>query len=50
MSLEDLARLINSTDEWEVEFPEIIEVNGLEGLSGDAWDICADGKKPLDVF
>ena len=43
MTLEQFADLINSSDEWKLEFDDIIVANGWTEIF-DAWHICHDGK------
>lgn len=38
-TLEEFAELINSSEEWKLEFNEIIKANGWEDLTNDDWDI-----------
>lgn len=46
-TLEEFAELINSSEEWELYFNEIIEANGWEDLSDDDWDICREDNRRL---
>lgn len=46
-TLEEFAELINSSEDWNLEFNEIIKVNGWEDLTDDDWDICKDGNRRL---
>lgn len=42
-TLEDFALLINSADEWKLEFNDIIEQNGWVDETGEERGICSDG-------
>ncbi len=46
-TLEEFAELINSNEEWKLEFNEIIATNGWENLTDDDWDICREGNRRL---
>ena len=46
-TLEEFAELINSSEEWKLEFNEIIKVNGWEDLTDDDWNICREGNRRL---
>lgn len=46
MSLEQFADLINSSDEWKLEFDDIIVANGWTSVF-DEWHICHDGKQMI---
>lgn len=46
-TLEEFAELINSSEEWKLEFNDIIKANGWEDLTNDDWDICREGKRRL---
>lgn len=46
-TLEEFAELINSSEEWKLEFNEIIKKNGWEDLTDDDWDICKDRNRRL---
>ena len=46
-TLEEFAELINSSEEWKLEFNEIIKENGWEDLTDIEWEICREGKRML---
>lgn len=46
-TLEEFAELINSSEEWKLEFNEIIKANGWEDLTDSEWDICREGNRRL---
>lgn len=46
-TLEEFAELINSSEEWKLEFNEIIKANDWEDLTDSEWDICREGKRRL---
>lgn len=46
-TLEEFAELINSSEEWKLEFNEIIKENGWEDLTDIEWEICREGKRRL---
>ena len=46
MTLEQFADLINSSDEWKLEFDEIIVANDWIKMQ-DEWHICHDGKNVI---
>ena len=46
MTLEQFADLINSSDEWKLEFNDIIVANGWTEIF-DEWHICHDGKQMI---
>lgn len=46
MTLEQFADLINSSDEWKLEFDEIIVANGWTACQ-DEWHVCHDGKQMI---
>lgn len=46
-TLEEFANLINDSDEWKVEFADIIEENGWEDNTGEPYGICADKGRRL---
>ena len=46
MKLEQFADLINESDEWKLEFDDIIFANGWTPIF-DAWHICHDGKQMI---
>jgi hypothetical protein len=41
-TLQELADLINSADEWKTEFNEIIEQNGWNDETGEEWGVCSN--------
>ena len=43
MTLEQFAEVINASDEWKLEFDDIIFANGWTPIF-DEWHICHDGK------
>ena len=46
MTLEQFAELINASDEWKLEFDDIIVANGWTAMQ-DEWHICHDGKQMI---
>lgn len=46
-TLEEFAELINSSEEWKLEFNEIIKENGWKDLTDIEWEICREGKRRL---
>lgn len=46
MTLEQFADLINSSDEWKLEFDDIIVANDWTPIF-DEWHICHDGKNMI---
>ena len=46
MTLEQFADLINSSDEWKLEFDDIIVANGWTAMQ-DEWHICHDDKQMI---
>ena len=46
MTLEQFADLINSSDEWKLEFDDIIVANDWTAIF-DEWHICHDGKQMI---
>ena len=46
MTLEQFADLINSSDEWKLEFDDIIVANGWTAMQ-DEWHICHDDKNMI---
>ena len=46
MTLEEFAKLINSADEWKLEFNEIIATNDWTAIQ-DEWHVCHDGKRMI---
>ena len=46
-SLEEFAELINSSEEWKLEFNDIIKKNGWEDLTDDDWDVCREDNRRL---
>ena len=46
MTLEQFADLINSSDEWKLEFDDIIVANDWTPIF-DEWHICKDGKNVI---
>ena len=46
MTLEELAAMINESDEWRLEFDDIIVANGWTEIF-DEWHICHDGKQMI---
>lgn len=46
-TLEEFAELINSSEEWKLEYNDIIKKNGWEDLSDDDWDICREDNRRL---
>ena len=46
MTLEQFADLINSSDEWKLEFDDIIVANDWTAIQ-DEWHICHDGKNMI---
>lgn len=47
-TLEQFAELINSSDEWKLEFADIIKANNWEDETGTGWGICNDGTNRLE--
>lgn len=45
MALEEFRALINSEDEWQLAFNDIIKENGWKELDG--MEICQDGNRKL---
>lgn len=41
-TLQELADLINSADEWKTEFNEIIEQNGWNNETAEEWGVCSN--------
>lgn len=41
-TLEDFALLINSADEWKLEFNNIIEQNGWNDETAEEWGVCSN--------
>ena len=46
MTLEEFADLINSSDEWKLEFDDIIVANDWIKMQ-DEWHVCHDGKQMI---
>lgn len=46
MTLEQFADLINSSDEWKLEFDDIIVANNWIKMQ-DEWHVCHDGKQMI---
>lgn len=40
MTLEQFAEIINASDEWKLEFSEIIRANGWIDMTGSIYEIC----------
>lgn len=46
-TLEEFAELINLSEEWKLEFNEIIKANGWEDLTDIEYEICREGNRKL---
>lgn len=46
ITLDQFAELINSSDEWQLEFDEIIDANGWTPIC-DEWHVCHDDKNMI---
>jgi len=46
-TLAQLVDYINSCDDWSLEVNDIIERNGWEDNTGDAYGVCSDGSSKV---
>lgn len=47
ITLQEFAEIINSADEWRLEFNDIIEQNGWVDETGNEFGICSNGEQRL---
>lgn len=46
-SMQEFAELINSAEEWKLDFNEIIQQNGWIDETGEDYGICSNGTQRL---